>query len=96
MACFAPARVPRSGTSLAEIALRAPAVYVCRWSPPPGATRIVTPVYYDYAARLDWNGKQHGQLGLFTIGSSDTLHVLDADPNSNVTTDLNTAVTFLR
>ncbi len=64
--------------------------------PPPGATLIVTPVYYDYAGRLDWNGKQHGQLGLFAIGSSDTLHVLDADPASNVSTNLNTAVKFFR
>jgi TonB family protein len=64
--------------------------------PGPGAQRIVTPVYYDYAGRLDYNLKENGRLSLFTIGSSDTLHVLDADADSNVSTNLNTAVKFFR
>lgn len=64
--------------------------------PGPGAQRIVTPVYYDYAGRVDYNLHQHGRLGLFAIGSSDTLHVLDQDPDSNVSTNLNTAVKFFR
>ncbi|MGE0867482.1 MAG: TonB family protein [Kofleriaceae bacterium] len=64
--------------------------------PEMGAVRIVTPIYYDYAGRVDWNLHEHGRLGLFAIGSSDTLHVLDQDPESNVSTDLNTAVKFFR
>jgi len=64
--------------------------------PDPGAQRIVTPVYYDYAARLDYNLKAEGRLSLFAIGSSDTLHVLDKDPDANVSTDLDTAVKFFR
>ena len=64
--------------------------------PPPGGQRIVTPVYYDYAGRLDYDMKQDGRLSLFAIGSSDTLHVLDQDPDSAVSTDLNTSVKFFR
>ncbi len=64
--------------------------------PGPGAQRIVTPVYYDYAGRLDYNLHENGRLSFFTIGSSDTLHVLDQDADSNVSTDLNTAVKFFR
>ena len=41
----------------------------------------MTPVYYDYAGRLDWNLHENGRLGVFAIGSSDTLHVLDQDPD---------------
>jgi TonB family protein len=64
--------------------------------PGPGAQRIVTPVYYDYAGRLDYDLHEHGRLGLFVLGSSDTLHVLDSDPDSRVSTNLNSAVKFLR
>ena len=64
--------------------------------PGPGAQRIVTPVYYDYAGRLDYNLRENGRLSMFMIGSSDTLHVLDKDPDSNVSTDLDTAVKFFR
>jgi TonB family protein len=64
--------------------------------PGPGAQRIVTPVYYDYAGRLDYNLHQHGRLGLFVLGSSDTLHVLDQDPDSRTSTNLNSSVKFLR
>jgi len=64
--------------------------------PPSGGRRIVTPVYYDYAGRLDWDLKKEGRAGLFVIGSSDTLRVLDSDPGSPVSTDLSTAVRFLR
>jgi TonB family protein len=64
--------------------------------PGPGAQRIVTPIYYDYAGRLDYNLHENGRLSFFTIGSSDTLHVLDKDPDSNVSTDLDTAVKFFR
>lgn len=64
--------------------------------PAPGAQRIVTPVYYDYAGRLDYNLKRNGRLSLFAIGSSDTLRVLDQDPDAQVSTDLNTAVKFFR
>lgn len=64
--------------------------------PAPGAQRIVTPVYYDHATRLDYNLHENGRLGLFTIGSSDTLRVLDQDPDAQVSTDLSTAVKFFR
>jgi TonB family protein len=64
--------------------------------PGPGAQRIVTPIYYDYAGRLDYNLHENGRLSFFTIGSSDTLHVLDKDPDSAVSTDLDTAVKFFR
>jgi TonB family protein len=64
--------------------------------PGPGAQRIVTPIYYDYAGRLDYDLHEHGRLGMFVIGSSDTLHVLDADPDSEASTNLNTAVKFFR
>ncbi|MGN6110584.1 MAG: TonB-dependent receptor domain-containing protein [Kofleriaceae bacterium] len=64
--------------------------------PSQGGRRIVTPVYYDYAARLDYNLKQHGRLSLFAIGASDTLRVLDENPDSMASTNLNTAVKFFR
>ncbi len=64
--------------------------------PGPGAQRIVTPIYYDYAGRLDYDLKEDGRLSLFSIGSSDTLHVLDQDADAQVSTDLNTAVKFFR
>ena len=64
--------------------------------PGPGAQRIVTPVYYDYAGRLDYNLHEHGRAGVFVLGSSDTLHVLDSDPDSRVSTNLNSAVKFFR
>ena len=64
--------------------------------PGPGAQRIVTPVYYDYSGRLDYNLKENGRLSLFAIGSSDTLRVLDQSAESRVSTDLNTAVKFFR
>ncbi len=63
-------------------------------TPAPGATRIVTPIYYDLSARLDWNLHQNGHLSLFAISSSDSLHVLDADPTQS--TDLNSSITFFR
>jgi TonB family protein len=64
--------------------------------PDPGAQRIVTPIYYDYAARIDYDLHEHGSLGLFAIGSSDTLHVLDSDPDEEASRDINTAVKFFR
>ncbi len=64
--------------------------------PAPGAQRIVTPIYYDYSGRLDYNLKENGRLGVFAIGSSDTLRVLDQDPDAQVSTDLSTAVKFFR
>jgi TonB family protein len=64
--------------------------------PGEGARRIVTPIYYDYAGRLDYDLHANGRLGLFAIGSSDTLHVLDDDPDASTSTNLNTAVKFFR
>jgi TonB family protein len=64
--------------------------------PSKGGQRIVTPVYYDYSGRLDYNLHADGRLSVFAIGSSDTLHVLDKDPDAATSTDLNTAVKFFR
>ncbi|HET9627141.1 MAG TPA: TonB family protein [Kofleriaceae bacterium] len=64
--------------------------------PGPGGQRIVTPIYYDYSARVDYNLHDNGRLSLFAIGSSDTLHVLNQDPDADVSTDLNSAVKFFR
>jgi TonB family protein len=64
--------------------------------PPAGGQRIVTPVYYDYQGRLDWNLKKEGRASMFVIGSSDALRVLDQDPDSAVSTNLSTSVKFLR
>jgi len=64
--------------------------------PPKGGQRIVTPIYYDYATRFDYDLHDNGRLGLFAIGSSDTLHVLNQDPDAALSTDLNTAVKFFR
>ncbi len=61
-----------------------------------GATRIVTPVYYDYSARADYNLHGDGRASIFAIGSSDTLHVLDKDPDQMVSTNLNSAIKFFR
>jgi hypothetical protein len=64
--------------------------------PSAGGQRIVTPVYYDYQGRIDWNLHQDGKLSLFVIGSSDALHVLNQDNSTTVSTDLNSAVDFFR
>ncbi|MBA2538664.1 MAG: TonB-dependent receptor [Deltaproteobacteria bacterium] len=64
--------------------------------PAPGAQRIVTPIYYDYATRIDYNLEEDGRVGLFVIGSSDTLRVLDQDPDAEVSTDLSSSVKFFR
>jgi TonB family protein len=64
--------------------------------PPKGGQRIVTPVYYDYATRIDYDMHDNGRAGLFAIGSSDTLHVLDQDPDAQESTDIDTAVKFFR
>ena len=64
--------------------------------PSAGATRIVTPVYYDYAGRLDYDLHEDGKLSLFAIGSSDALHVLNEDPDANVSQKLDSTVKFFR
>jgi hypothetical protein len=64
--------------------------------PPKGGQRIVTPVYYDYSGRLDYNLHDNGRLSIFAIGSSDTLHVLNRDPDAALSTDLNSSVKFFR
>ncbi len=64
--------------------------------PPAGGQRIVTPVYYDFATRFDYNLHEEGRASLFAIGSSDTLRVVDQDPDSAVSTDLSTAIKFFR
>jgi TonB family protein len=64
--------------------------------PSAGATRIVTPVYDDFQARLDYNMHEEGRLSLFVIGSNDSLHVLNKDPNAAVSQDLNSAINFFR
>ena len=64
--------------------------------PPKGGQRIVTPIYYDYSGRIDYNLHDNGRLSVFAIGSSDTLHVLNKDPDAALSTDLDTAVKFFR
>ena len=64
--------------------------------PGKGGQRIVTPIYYDYSGRLDYNLHEDGRISLFAIGSSDTLHVLDKDADTALSTDLNTSVKFMR
>ena len=64
--------------------------------PSPGSQRIVTPVYYDYQGRIDWDLKKEGRLSLFTIGSSDTLHVFQTDADTNTSANLDTAIKFFR
>lgn len=64
--------------------------------PSAGSQRIVTPVYYDYQARLDWNLHDEGRLSFFMIGSSDKLHVFQKDADANTSTNLDTAVKFFR
>ncbi len=64
--------------------------------PAKGGQRIVTPIYYDYSGRLDYNLHEDGRLSVFAIGSSDTLRVLNKDPDAELSTDLNTAVKFFR
>jgi TonB family protein len=64
--------------------------------PSAGSQRVVTPVYYDYQARLDVNLHREGRLSLFAIGSSDKLHVFDKDPDAQTSTNLDTAVKFFR
>ena len=64
--------------------------------PSAGATRIVTPVYDDYQGRLDYNLHEQGRLSVFIIGSNDSLHVLNKDPDAAVSQDLNSAIQFFR
>ena len=64
--------------------------------PAAGASRVVTPVYYDYQARVDYNLHENGKASVFVVGSSDGLHVLNQDPDAAVSTDLNSSVKFLR
>ncbi|MDB4956138.1 MAG: TonB family protein [Myxococcales bacterium] len=64
--------------------------------PKPGQQRIVTPVYYDYQARVDLNLHADGRASVFVIGSSDGLHVLNKDPDAATSTDLNSSVKFFR
>ncbi len=64
--------------------------------PSSGATRIVTPIYYDYSARVDVNLHDEGKASIFAIGSSDALHVLNEDPDANVSQQLDSAVKFFR
>jgi TonB family protein len=64
--------------------------------PKAGSQRIVTPVYYDYQGRVDWDLKKEGRLSLFAIGSSDRLHVFQTDADANTSANLDTAVRFFR
>ncbi len=64
--------------------------------PSAGSQRIVTPIYYDYQGRVDWDLKREGRLSLFAIGSSDTLHVFEKDADTNTSANVDTAVKFFR
>lgn len=64
--------------------------------PGPGARRVVTPVYYDYSGRLDYDLGREGRASLFVIGSSDSLRVLDDNPSEQVSRALSSSVRFFR
>lgn len=64
--------------------------------PKSGGQRIVTPVYYDYQGRLDYNLHRNGRLSVFAIGSGDSLHVLNRDQATETSSDLNSAIAFFR
>ena len=62
----------------------------------PGSTLVVVPVYWDFQARLDYDFKQHGNVSVFALGSSDTLDVLSIDAEEEDTLDLSTSIRFFR
>lgn len=64
--------------------------------PSPGAQRVVTPVYYDYQARLEYNLHEDGRASVMVLGSSDRLHVLQQDAGSTQSENLNSSVKFFR
>lgn len=64
--------------------------------PSAGSQRIVTPVYYDYQGRIDWDLEKEGRLSVFAIGSSDRLHVFQKDEDANTSANLDSRVTFFR
>lgn len=64
--------------------------------PSAGSQRIVTPIYYDYQGRVDWDLKADGRLSVFAIGSSDTLSVFEQDAETNTSANVDTAVKFFR
>jgi outer membrane receptor protein involved in Fe transport len=56
---------------------------------------VVTPVYYDYQARVTHALQSSGRLALFAFGSDDSLKVFQADPTrGNI--DLGTTIGFHR
>ena len=66
--------------------------------PDPGAgtQRIVTPVYSDYSAKLDYNLHADGHLSLFLVGSHDSLHVNQKDLDTMTAQDLSSSIDFWR
>jgi TonB family protein len=64
--------------------------------PSAGSERVVTPVYDDFQARLDWNLHEQGRLSLFVIGSNDSLHVLQKDADTATSENLDSAISFFR
>ncbi|WP_428263314.1 TonB-dependent receptor domain-containing protein [Haliangium sp.] len=64
--------------------------------PSAGSTLIVTPVYYDYQVRFDYDFGAEGQASLFWIGSNDTLDVLSRDAEEESSLDLGTSIGFGR
>lgn len=64
--------------------------------PDPGQTLIVVPVYYDYQARYDHNLGKEGKASLFFFGSSDTLKVLNEEPDEDESLDIATSIKFFR
>src|SRR5205085_11238912 len=57
---------------------------------------IGTPGYDDHQARLYYDLHASGRFGVFVIGSSDRLHVLDSDPDAATSTALDGAIQFFR
>jgi len=62
----------------------------------PGNTLVVTPVYYDYQAKLDIELPARQHLSFLFFGSDDTLHVLQANADQARTLALDTHIGFNR
>jgi TonB family protein len=62
--------------------------------PDPGSSLVVTPVYWDYQARVDVELPRHDSLSFMFFGSDDKLNVLQSDAEQ--TLDLGTHIGFNR
>ncbi len=62
--------------------------------PDEGETLIVTPAYWDWQARVDWDLHEEGRASLFVLSSSDRLDVVQSDSESSL--NLGSAIDFTR